>query len=544
AAAAIFVHDVLKKNVAAIFYAAQEPYATGLSASFRDAFTSLGGRIAIEKGYPSKETNFSTYLAEIKAAEPDVIFAPDYYNDMVSIGQQAHALGIPGSMFVGGDAWDSDNLLEGAGDVLEGAHFTDHYAPDVPWTSAQDFHRAFTSKYGRDPNSMSAQGYVAAMVLFDAISRAPQVTPEAVKHALALTKDFQSATGPVTIGPDHNAKKPVVIVEVRGKKFHYATQISAETLALNLAKNNPNHESIAVAKSNRSFLDALFDTLVNGLAQGAMIALVALGYTMVYGVLKLINFAHSEVFMMGAYAGLFAIAALGASSHPVFAAVLGTLLAMGVATLLGMTIERVAYRPLRRRGKSALSRITPLVTAIGVSVFLQNFAQLAFSPRYRSYPHLFSHVRIAIFLAALVVMVSLELMLRRTWFGKAMRAVSSNEEAARLMGIPTARVVSGTFAIGSGLAALGAVLYCFDQSEVYPTMGVVIGTRAFVAAVVGGIGRVPGAFVGGIAIGVLGELVKLTDYSGGVDVLVFLALIAVLIAKPTGLLGEKQAEKV
>ena len=544
AAAAIFVHDVLKKNVAAIFYAAQEPYATGLSASFRDAFTSMGGRIAIEKGYPSKETNFSTYLAEIKAAEPDVIFAPVYYNDMVEIAPQAHALGIPGSMFVGGDAWDSDNLLEGAGDVLEGAHFTDHYAPDVPWEGAQNFYRAFTAKYGRDPNSMSAQGYVAAMVLFDAISRAPQVTPEAVKHALATTKDFPSATGAVTIGPDHNAKKPVVIVEVRDKKFHYATQIAPEALALNLLQNKPDHESITASKSNRSFLETLLDTLVNGLAQGAMIALVALGYTMVYGVLKLINFAHSEVFMMGAYAGLFAIAALGASTHPLLAAVIGTVIAMAIATTLGVAIERVAYRPLRRRGKSALSRITPLVTAIGVSVFLQNLAQLAFSPRYRSYPHLFAHVRVAIFVAALVVMVSLELMLRRTWFGKAMRAVSSNEEAARLMGIPTSRVVSGTFAIGSALAALGAVLYCFDQSEVYPTMGVVIGTRAFVAAVVGGIGRVPGAFLGGIVIGVLGELVKLTDYSGGVDVLVFLSLIAVLIARPTGLLGEKYAEKV
>src|SRR5450432_2058868 len=131
----------------------------------------------------------------------------------------------------------------------------------------------------------------------------------------------------------------------------------------------------------------LFEALVTGLAQGAMIALVALGYTMVYGVLKLINFAHSEVFMMGSYAGLFAIAVLGGGAHPILATLGGTVSAMLAATLLGITIERVAYRPLRRRGNKKLSRVTPLVTAIGVSVFLQNFAQLVFSPRYRAYPH-------------------------------------------------------------------------------------------------------------------------------------------------------------
>lgn len=544
AAAAVFVRDVMKKDRAAIFYAAQEPYATGLSATFRAAFEALGGHVVIEKGYPSKETNFSTYLAEIKAAAPEVIFAPVYYNDMVSIGPQAAALGIPGSMFVGGDAWDSDNLIEGAGDALEGAHFTDHYAPDVPWESSHAFYRAFTGKYGRDPNSMSAQGYVAAMVLFDAVRRAPTLTPQAVQHALATTKDFPSATGPVTIGPDHNAAKPVVIVELRGKKFHYATQIAPETLAQVPVVPHAHEDDAVIAAPKRALGETLLDTLVNGLAQGAMIALVALGYTMVYGVLKLINFAHSEVFMMGAYAGLFAVAALGGASHPLFAAAAGTALAMIAASILGVAIERVAYRPLRRRGKTALGRITPLVTAIAVSVFLQNFAQLVFSPRYRALPHLVGHVRLVIFVVAVVVMVGLELLVRKTWFGKAMRAVSSNEEAARLMGIRTSRIVAGTFAIGSALAALGAVLFCFDQSEVYPTMGVVIGTRAFVAAVVGGIGRISGAFLGGLVIGVLGELVKLTDYSGGVDVLVFLALIGMLIAKPTGLLGKNEAEKV
>jgi branched-chain amino acid transport system permease protein len=294
-------------------------------------------------------------------------------------------------------------------------------------------------------------------------------------------------------------------------------------------------------------VSSLLSAIVTGLAQGAMIALVALGYTMVYGVLKLINFAHSEVFMMGAYAGLFAIVGLGGANDPVVAVVAGTVLAMIGAACLGILVERVAYRPLRARTKgknSANARITPLVTALGVSVLLQNLAQLLFTARYRSYPQLFSHTRIVIFVVAVVVMAALQFLVYRTWTGKAMRALSANVEAARLMGIRTGRVIAFTFAVGSGLAALGAVLYCLDQSQVYPTMGVIIGTRAFVAAVLGGIGSIPGALLGGGLIGLIGELVKLTDYSGGQDVLVFVVLIAVLLVRPAGLLGSAAIEKV
>ncbi len=299
----------------------------------------------------------------------------------------------------------------------------------------------------------------------------------------------------------------------------------------------------------------ILEALVTGLTQGAMIALVALGYTMVYGVLKLINFAHSEVFMMGAYIGVFVLGAVGVA-NPMFAGACATVVAMMGAALIGITVERVAYRPLRGRGKGALVRITPLVTALGVSVLLQNAAQLFFSARFRSYPQLITGSvqvpgvgpvgtsRVLILVVAVAVMVALELIVKKTWFGKAMRALSANEEAARLMGVHTSRVISTTFALGSSLAALGAVLYCLDQSQAYPTMGVVIGTRAFVAAVLGGIGSIPGAMLGGLLLGVVGELVKLTDYSGGVDVLVFVVLIGVLLVRPAGLLGSTRAEKV
>jgi branched-chain amino acid transport system permease protein len=321
----------------------------------------------------------------------------------------------------------------------------------------------------------------------------------------------------------------------------------------------------------------LLDTITTGITQGAMIALVALGYTMVYGVLRLINFAHSEVFMMSAYFGLIFLALfIGDTSAlngmfisprggggggvlaavPLVATALATVLAMFGASALGVGVERVAYRPLRGRGKGALLRITPLVTALGMSVLLQNLAQLLFTARFRPYPQVLAGVvhvpvlgtlstsRAVILVAAIVVMTGLEVVVHRTWFGKAMRALSANEEAARLMGIRTSRVISTTFALGSSLAALGAVLFCLDQSQVYPTMGVVIGTRAFVAAVLGGIGSITGAMLGGLLLGIIGELVKLTDYSGGVDVLVFFVLILVLLLRPAGLLGSARTEKV
>ena len=291
----------------------------------------------------------------------------------------------------------------------------------------------------------------------------------------------------------------------------------------------------------------ILSALITGLAQGSMIALIALGYTMVYGILKLINFAHSEVFMMGAYAGLFLIGGLGAENAPLFAGVVGTLGAMGIAGMLGVIVERIAYAPLRSRGKNkANTRITPLVTALGMSVLLQNLAQLLFTAQYRGYPRLLpiQHTRKVIFITAIAVMLALQYLVHRTWTGKAMRALSTNVEAARLMGIRTGRIISLTFFTGSSLAAVGAVLYCLDQSQAYPTMGTVIGNRAFVAAVIGGIGNIPGAMLGGVLIGVIGELTKLTPYSGLQDVLIFTALIGVLLVRPTGLLGKAGIEKV
>ncbi len=224
-AAARFVHTELKKTKAAIFFTAQDTYSSGLAKSFRDAYRALGGEIVIEKGYPKGETNFRTYLAELKAKEPQVIFVPNYYNEMVLVARHAKEIGIPGTTFVGGDGWDSTNLLDGAGTELEGAYFTNHYAPDVPWEHAKKFLAAFRAKYKHEPAGGSAQGYDAARVLADAMARAPELTPAAIRQALTQTKDFPGATGITTMNADRNVKKPIVIVRIEQKKFRYASEV-------------------------------------------------------------------------------------------------------------------------------------------------------------------------------------------------------------------------------------------------------------------------------------------------------------------------------
>jgi len=226
--AARFVKETLKKTNVGLFYVAQDTYSSGLAKSFKDSFTKLGGTIVAEKGYQKGDTNFTTYLGDLKAKNPDVIFAPVYYNDMVQIARQAKQAGIPGNMFVGGDGWDSANLIDGAGDELEGAYFTNHYAPDVPWENSQKFVTAFRAKFKREPTSLAAQGYDAAKLLFDAIGRATEIKPEAIKVALAATSGFKGATGTLTIDKNHNANKPIVVVQVKGKKFVYSTQLTSQ----------------------------------------------------------------------------------------------------------------------------------------------------------------------------------------------------------------------------------------------------------------------------------------------------------------------------
>jgi len=298
--------------------------------------------------------------------------------------------------------------------------------------------------------------------------------------------------------------------------------------------------------------------IINGLSLGSIYALIALGYTMVYGILKLINFAHGEVFMVGAYTGFYAAGALGVAGFeaksqgfPLYLALLVLIIAMAAAALLGMTIEFLAYRPVR-----SAPRLTPLITAIGVSLFLQNAGMLLFSPNPQRYPAILSEVRfevfgvivtnikLTIFAVALCLMLGLHLFVQRTWTGRAMRALSFNIDAARLMGIDTNRVIRATFAIGSALAAAGGILFGLDQITINPLMGMLTGLKAFVAAVLGGIGSIPGAVIGGLLIGLAEQLTAGYLSPEYRDAITFVILILILLLKPEGLLGVLRVEKV
>lgn len=285
--------------------------------------------------------------------------------------------------------------------------------------------------------------------------------------------------------------------------------------------------------------------LLNGLQLGSVYALVALGYTMVYGIILLLNFAHGDIIMVGAYISWIALAQLGL--HPVLAAVL----AVAGCTLLGVLIDKVAYAPLRNA-----PRLSILITAIGVSYFLENGSQLIFGADAKVVSAFIDASTITLggmslsFTAILTIVVTalstiaVTLLVQKTKLGKAMRAVSEDMGAARLMGINVNNTISFTFAMGSALAGIGSVLYSMAYTQATPTMGIMLGTKAFVAAVLGGIGSLPGAVIGGLLVGMAEVFVSAIGLSVWKDAVVFLLLIVVLIFRPTGILGRTMNEKV
>ncbi|MEG2206627.1 MAG: branched-chain amino acid ABC transporter permease [Clostridia bacterium] len=285
--------------------------------------------------------------------------------------------------------------------------------------------------------------------------------------------------------------------------------------------------------------------VLNGLGTGAIYALIALGYTMVYGIVKLINFAHGDILMVGSYTAVLVMTGLGLP-FPV-----ALVLSMLVCVIFGVVIERVAYKPLRNS-----PRICSLITAIGVSYLLQNSAQLIFSANPRPFPTVFqvapivvgglsiSFVTILTVVVAVVLMVLLNLFVMKSHTGKAMRAVSEDTGAAELMGVNVNVTISITFAIGCALAGVGACLYCIAYPNVAPTMGAMPGLKAFIAAVLGGIGILPGAMLGGFILGVAESLTKGFISTQLSDAVVYGILIVVLLFKPSGILGKTTREKV
>ena len=294
--------------------------------------------------------------------------------------------------------------------------------------------------------------------------------------------------------------------------------------------------------------------LISGLSLGSVYAIIALGYTMVYGIAKMLNFAHGDVIMVGGYISYFALNAAFSKfgMNPLLAALVSVLLAMIVCTLLGVLIEGLAYRPLR-----AAPSLAVLITAIGVSYFLQNSALLAFGANVKSYQSIvngtlklfgnrlsISYVSMLTVCACVVIMVGLTVFTSKTKMGKAMRACSEDKGAAQLMGINVNKTISVTFAIGSALAAIAGVLLCSSYPTLTPTTGSMPGIKAFTAAVFGGIGSIPGAFLGGLLLGIIESFAKAYISTQLANTIVFAVLIVVLLVRPAGLLGKYVPEKV
>lgn len=299
-------------------------------------------------------------------------------------------------------------------------------------------------------------------------------------------------------------------------------------------------------------MDTFLQQVINGLSLGSIYALIALGYTMVYGVLKLINFAHGDVYMLGAFAGYYLANALNLDANPsVFGAIVVTIGAMAICALIGVIIERLAYRPIRGH-----SRLSALITAIGVSLLLEYGGQVVFGAAPRFFPQMIrsetyslgnvqvTNQSLLIIVVAMIVMFGLQFVIHRTRIGKAMRATSYNLPVASLMGINTNFVIAFTFALGSALAAVGGVMVALAIPRIDPLMGLMTGLKAFVAAVLGGIGSIPGAMLGGMLIGLMETGLGATAYSTYRDAVAFAVLILILMVRPAGLLGSTAVEKV
>ncbi|MBO4991486.1 MAG: branched-chain amino acid ABC transporter permease [Firmicutes bacterium] len=292
-------------------------------------------------------------------------------------------------------------------------------------------------------------------------------------------------------------------------------------------------------------MDQFLQQVVNGLSLGSIYALIALGYTMVYGIIKLINFAHGDIYMLGAYIGFAVVTIGGLGFFPAL------IIAMVLCAVIGIVTERIAYKPLRNS-----PRITLLITAIGVSFFMEYIMVYFVGANVRAFPDVLPKTQyrlgsivinlqqIVIILTTIALMVLLQFIVHKTKIGKAMRAVSADRDAAELMGVKVDRTISATFAIGSALAGAGGVLVGIFYNSINPLMGMMPGLKAFVAAVFGGIGIIPGAMIGGVSIGVIETMVSGYGSSMYKDAVVFAILILVLIFKPSGLLGKNTREKV
>lgn len=621
-AAAVFAFRDLKARKAALLVDQSSDYALGYAQAFRALFESMGGQLVAERKYREGDKDFKAQLSAIQQANPDVLVFPAMYNDVPNMARQARGLGMAIPL-VGGDGWDAAETARDGGASVEGSFFVTHYSPDQPTGPVKAFQKAYADRYGEQPDGMAALGYDAARMVLDAIERAGSVDKKAIRDALAVTKNFPGVTGTITMGTDRNPEKSATIVQIRDGGFHYFATIEPFDIVQALTLRGGSRSAADSSRWTPAFIG---QQIINGLSLGAIYGLIALGYTIVYGILRLINFAHGDVFMLGPVCVIAAAGAvLALPGGPIARACAAVAISLAVCGFAAFALERFAYRPLRRpyswrvilalgivaplalwaaaraigagdnvrdrllvgaaiglalyavalalgrfasgKGIAPLGRMAPLITAIGASLMLEYTTQLPalFGNRPRGFPTeivgsslgesagqrpihfsglIVERIDILTAGATAIVVLVLTWVVRRTRPGLAMRAVSTNPDVALLMGVDRDRVIAFSFTLGGLLAGVAGILWAVKYPQIDPLMGIQPGLKAFVAAVLGGIGSLPGAVVGGLIMGVSEAFLAASPYSEHKDAVAFLILIGVLLARPAGLLGRAVPEKV
>ena len=515
-------------------------YGQGLADEFEKAVRAAGGAIVGREYTTDRATDFTAILTSLKGRGPDLIFFGGMDAQGAPIARQMRSLGL-GAVLMSGDGLQTVEFLKLAGRAAEGVIASTPGLPPAQMPGGEAFRRDFVTKYGIIQN-YAPYAYDAANTLIAAMQAADSAEPARIVAALRGT-ERDGVTGPIAFDDKGDLRGgAVTLYRVSGGQW----QVVEAAPALPAPEPPPGPGAV------------LAQQLVNGLTVGALYALVALGYTMVYGILGLINFAHGEVVMMGAMIAVSVVAALGGALPGGWALAAGIGVAALACMALAASIERVAYRPLRKA-----PRLAPLITAIGVSIVLQNVAMLVWGRQYRTMPDTLdntplslagaavSPLQLLILAGAGVVLAALWWLVHRTRLGRAMRATAQNRDAAQLMGVDTDGVIRATFVIGAGLGALAGVMVSAYYGLAHYYMGFMLGLKAFSAAVLGGIGNLGGAVLGGLLLGIIESFGAgyIGWLSGGFlgshyqDVFAFLVLIVVLVLRPSGLLGSRGADR-
>ena len=579
-----FVHGTLKAKTAYIIHD-KTTYGQGVAEFFRADAEKKGIKILGFEGTEEK-SNFDPILTPLKAKNPDLIYFGGIYEQGAPFFKQAREKGVKGK-FLGPDGLDSSDLVKIAGKSVVGMNYTSVAGPVSVYPQAKQFADEYKEKFGKNPEPFAAQAYDATAIALKGIEAAAKggkaPSREDVSAAIRKVK-HTGITGAIEFDDKGDPKKALYFVlQVASddpEKWGDNKEVKRLTIAAPAAEevvDTLGREAAPAAlppclarRMDLPLLVGIFpQVLLDGIILGFMYALIALGYTMVYGVLEFINFAHSEIFVVGAFVGveiLLGLKGAGLLESLPWPLVLLLILVAGMAVsgLLAITVERVAYRPLR-----ASPRLIPLISAIGVSFFLQDLIRLVEAIWRNAFNHVYPTIdaldvrfeltatidvsvkSLVVIGGALSTLGVLHLVVNRTKIGMAIRAVAEDQAAASLMGINVNRIISLTFLIGGAMGGAAGVLFGVQYGLINPYTGFIPGLKAFTAAVLGGIGNIPGAMVGGLVLGLLEAFAAsyLSLLTGGAfgaeykDIFAFSILILILIFRPKGLLGEVVRER-